>query len=59
MITDGEADILAVSRLPDHTSVRQTQRYSHLTPGHITAQVDKVLFSWQRCLTEPYIMTGG
>jgi site-specific recombinase XerD len=31
------ADLLAVSRLPGHSSVKVTEMYAHLMPGHLKA----------------------
>jgi len=35
MILDGNSDILAVSTLLGHSSVRQSKRYSYLTKSHM------------------------
>jgi integrase len=35
MIIDGNSDILAVSTLLGHSSVRQSQRYAYLTQSHL------------------------
>jgi integrase len=42
LIIDGDADILSVSILLGHSSVRQTQRYAHLTRNHNAAKVEKM-----------------
>jgi integrase len=42
LITDGQADILAVSILLGHSDVKQTARYAHLSQSHLISVVEKM-----------------